>query len=77
MVAVFEAYVPAQTRPYSYGNNYLKIISRSNEEGQACLRRPDSDSLDSCFIRPIGKRRQASRGAAHLPQLHLPGGRCD
>jgi hypothetical protein len=28
MVATFEGYVPAQTRPYGYGNNYLKIIKR-------------------------------------------------
>ena len=26
MVATFEGYVPAQTRPYGYGNNYLEII---------------------------------------------------
>lgn len=26
MVAVFEGYAPAQTRPYSYGNNHLMII---------------------------------------------------
>jgi len=26
MVAVFEAYGPAQTRPYGYAKNYLNII---------------------------------------------------
>jgi len=30
-VVVFEGYGPAQTRPYGYGNNYLRIINRSNE----------------------------------------------
>jgi len=31
MVAVFEGYVPAQTRPYGYGNGILGIINRSKE----------------------------------------------
>jgi len=40
MVAVFEGDVPAQTRPYRNGNNYLKIINRGNERREADLRRP-------------------------------------
>jgi hypothetical protein len=38
MVAVFDGTVPVQTRPYGYGNNYLKIINRSNERCEAGLR---------------------------------------
>ena len=37
MVAVFEGYVPVQTRPYGYGNNYLKLMNRSNEGREAGL----------------------------------------
>ena len=33
MVAVFEGTMPAQTRPYSYGNNYLKIIKQPGSCG--------------------------------------------
>jgi len=36
MAAVFEGYAPAQTGPYSYGNNYLRIINRL--AGRAGLR---------------------------------------
>jgi len=38
-VAVFEGYVPAPTRPYGYGNNYLRIINRSNVRREAGPRR--------------------------------------
>jgi hypothetical protein len=27
MAPIFESYLPAQTRPYRYGNDYLEIIN--------------------------------------------------
>jgi hypothetical protein len=56
-VAVFEGYEPAQTRPYGYGNNYLRIINRSNERRKAGLRRLEILEVETDFPSPGGFRR--------------------